>query len=117
MSDLLTNLTYVYMQIGVTGLIIVFLVVVAIWWITKGKKRSDDAKLKYAEEYARIGKVMENNTAAINNNTKVIEANTLQRANDQHCLEKLDERMARHGDQLDAIQRSQDICLDRLSRK
>lgn len=101
------------MNIGVTGLIIVVGLISFLWWVTKGRRRSEDIKIRQAEESARIGKIIENNTAVINNNTKVIEANTLQRADEKRCLEALADRMAEHGKQLDRIETQQAICLDR----
>jgi hypothetical protein len=53
----------------------------------------------------------------IANNTAVIEANTLQRQNEKKCLERMDDRMVRHGEQLDELLSNQRICMDRQERK
>jgi hypothetical protein len=68
-------------------------------------------------EYARTGKILENNTAAINNNTAVIEANTQQWQDEKRRLEALAERMCRHGEQLDELILNQKVCMDRQTRK
>lgn len=117
MGELINDMAYAYMQIGVTGLLIVVLLILLIWWVTKGRKEAAAERARLAEEYARTGKILENNTAAINNNTAVIEANTLQRQDEKRCLEAIADRMDRHGLQLDELLKNQAIQMDREERK
>lgn len=124
MTDLMESMTYMYLQIGVSGLIIVVGLVLLVWYFVKGRKEAQANRVRVAEEYARNGKIIENNTAAINNNSVVIEANTQQRIEEKRqrneerkCLEALAERITKHGEQLDEIQKQQAICLDRQQRK
>lgn len=113
----MAELVNAYMQLGVMGLIVVVGLWLLVWYFTKGKKQSEESKLRLIEEYARIGKVVENNTAVINNCSKVIEANTIQRKDEKRCLEAIAERMGKHGEQLDELLSNQRICMDRQNRK
>jgi len=112
MTDMITNMAAAYMNIGVTGLIIVVLLVLLVWWFTKGRKLSEGSRIRLAEELAKNGKIIENNTAVINNNSKVIEANTLQRADEKRCLEALIDRMTRHGEQHDEMLKNQAVAME-----
>lgn len=117
MADLMKDMTYIYLQIGVTGLLVVVGLVLLVWYLTKGKRIADEQRIRVAEEYARLGKIVENCTAVIGNNTAVIEANTLQRQDEKRCLEAIADRMGRHGEQLDELLSNQRVCMDRQNRK
>jgi|AGTN01.3.fsa_nt_gi hypothetical protein len=106
-----------YIQIGALGTFFVVALFAGLWWLTKGRKRSEEQKERQIQATAQNGKIIENNTAALNLCAEVIKANTQQRADEKRCLEKLDERMTRQGEQLDDIQRNQAICMDRQGRK
>lgn len=116
MTDLMNDMTYMYMNIGVTGLVIVVGCVLLVWYFTKGRKEAEASRTRIAEEYARTSKIIENCTAVIANNTAVIEANTSQRQDEKRCLESIADRMQRHGEQLDEIQKNQAVCMDRQRR-
>lgn len=111
MTGVVESMAAVYLNIGFTGLFVVVVLALVIWYFTKGRKQSDASKLKLAEEIARNGKIIENCTEVIRNNTAVIEANTLQRQDEKRSLDKLDERMARHGEQHDEMLRNQAVAM------
>lgn len=115
-EKMIDTMAYAYLQIGVSGLVIVVGLCLIIWYFVKGRKESQEYKIRIAEEYARTGKIVENNTAAINNNTAVIKATEIQRADEKKCLDIIATRLSRHGDQLDEIQRNQAVYMDRQHR-
>lgn len=113
MTDMVSSLTYAYLQIGVTGLIIVCLAVYFFYWMTKGKRRAEDAKMKQVEQDAKLGKIIENNTAALNLCTEVVKEIASQRDTEIQYLQRLDQRLTRHGDQHDEMLRNQAVAMDR----
>ena len=113
----MSELIGAYMQLGVTGLIVVVGMWLLIWWFTKGRKQSEESRTRMIEEFARTGKIIDNCTAVIANNTAVIEANSLQRQDEKRCLEAIADRTGKHGDQLDELLSNQRICMDRQVRK
>jgi len=72
---------------------------------------------KLVREQARVSTVIENCTAVIQNNTRVIEATTQARLDVKEDFSRFSERMVRHGEQLDCILSNQRVCLDRQIRK
>lgn len=98
---------------GPTGFILVVAAFILIWWFTKGRKRSEELKERQIAVMAENGEIIKMCTAVIQNNSVVIEANTLQRKEDTKCLERLEDCFSKQGSQLDEIQRKQAICMDR----
>lgn len=115
-ESMINTMAYAYLQIGVSGLLIIVGLWLIVWYFVKGRKETQEYKIRIAEEYARTGKIVENNTAAINNNTAVIELNTAQRADEKKCLDMITARLSKHGEQLDEIQTNQAIYMDRQVR-
>lgn len=106
-----------YTQLGFLGTFFVVTMGIVIWYFTKGRRKHTKEREKMIMEQVRIGEIINNNTAVINNNTKVIEANMDMRKTETAYLGQICDRMQRHGEQLDAIERQQAICLDRQQRK
>jgi flagellar basal body-associated protein FliL len=117
MEETLSGLTNMYLQTGFMGMFFIVVMMLVIWYFTKGRKQVADEKEKLIREQARISAVIDNNTSVINNNTEVIKINTQTRLDEKECLKRMDDRMERHGDQHDEMLRNQTVLLDRQNRK
>lgn len=117
MESMMDTAANVYMQTGFIGLFCIVVLFLVVWYFTKGRKESRQERDKLVKEQARGNQLIENCTAVINNNTKVIEQNTQTRLAEMSCIQKLDERLTRQGGQLDRLETNQTVCMDRQIRK
>lgn len=117
MESMMDTAVNVYMQTGFIGLFCIVTLFLVVWYFTKGRKETRKERDKLINEQARGNQLIENCTAVINNNTKVIEQNTRTRLTEMTYIQKLDERLTRQGGQLDRIETNQTVCMDRQIRK
>lgn len=131
MSDVLTQIVSVYLQIGFMALFSLTILGTFIWYITKGRKEMLAEKMRkdklYTERYAiehedrqaiaveiaRSGKVIENCTAVINNNSKVIEDSCKIRQQDTAKLDVIISGIEKHDATLDLLVRNQVAYMER----
>lgn len=131
MSDVLTQIVSVYLQIGFMALFSLTILGTFIWYITKGRKEMLAEKMRkdklYADRYAiehedrqaiaveiaRSGKVIENCTAVINNNSKVIEDSCKIRQQDAAKLDVIISGIEKHDATLDLLVRNQVAYMER----
>lgn len=106
-----------YAELGVAGFLIVVAAVILIWWLKTGRKQSEAIKTRLAEQLAINSKVIENNTAAVNNCTEVIKANTQQRQEDARYLCEYGQSCHKHGEQLDTLIMNQKVCMALQDKK
>lgn len=131
MSEVLTQIVSVYLQIGFMALFSLTILGSFIWYITKGRKEMLAEKMRkdklYTERYAiehedrqaiaveiaRSGKVIENCTAVINNNSKVIEDSCKIRQQDTAKLDVIISGIEKHDATLDLLVRNQVAYMER----
>lgn len=131
MSEVLTQIVSVYLQIGFMALFSLTILGAFIWYITKGRKEMLAEKMRkdklYTERYAiehedrqaiaveiaRSGKVIENCTAVINNNSKVIEDSCKIRQQDAAKLDVIISGIEKHDATLDLLVRNQVAYMER----
>ena len=131
MSDVLTQIVSMYLQIGFMAVFSLTILGAFIWYITKGRKEMLAEKTRkdklYAERYAiehedrqaiaveiaRSGKVIENCTAVINNNSKVIEDSCKIRQQDTAKLDVIISGIEKHDATLDLLVRNQVAYMER----
>jgi hypothetical protein len=131
MSEVLTQIVSVYLQIGFMALFSLTILGSFIWYITKGRKEMLAEKMRkdklYTERYAiehedrqaiaveiaRSGKVIENCTAVINNNSKVIEDSCKLRQQDTAKLDVIISGIEKHDATLDLLVRNQVAYMER----
>ncbi len=112
--DMMVN---AYAQIGFMALFCIVVLALIIWYFTKGRKDARADRDKLVKEQTRGNQLIENCTAVINNNSKVIELNTRTRLDEKESLDRLGERIENHGKQLDTLLTNQTVCMDRQNRK
>lgn len=131
MEDVVTNLVAVYLQVGFMAVFSLTVLGIVIWYLTKGRKEAAEEKAKkdklYAERYAiehedrqavaieiaRSGKIIENCTAVINNNSKVIEESYSIRQQELLRLENLLTAIGKQECALENIARNQLVYMER----
>ena len=116
MNELITNVAYTYMQIGVTGLIVVALVVGGVWWISRGRKPAMELQRQMIEVLAKNGTIIDRLGAVIEDNTLERRELTQHVKSVGHRVDKVSDQIENVSDQLDEIQREQAVCMDRQKR-
>jgi biopolymer transport protein ExbB/TolQ len=131
MSEIVSNLVAVYLQIGFMAVFSLTILGAAIWYLAKGRKefvaekeRKDklyqeryavehEDRQAIAVEIARSGKVIENCTAVINNNSKVIEESCKMRQADAMKLDQILSEVKKNDATLETLVINQALYMER----
>ncbi len=117
MTGVVQDLTSAYIQTGFMGVFFIVVMVIVLWYFTKGRKQMSDERERMVKEQGRTAAVIENNTAVIENCTEVIRASTLQRGEETRRIGEVCDRITTQGKQLDELLKNQAVCMDRQERK
>ena len=131
MNEIVSGLVSTYLQIGFMALFSLTVLGLGVWYLTIGRKEAKIEKARkdklYADRYAlehedrqaiaveiaRSGKVIENCTAVINNNSKIIEESCVARYKEAARLDQLLKCLDKQDQTLETIVRNQCCYMER----
>jgi uncharacterized protein HemX len=112
-DELIDGLVSIYIQTGFMALFSIVALCYGVWYLTKGRKEIKAEREAIVVEIARNGKIIENCTAVINNNSKVIEQASHIKTMELEKLTLLFNGMDKQGELLEELQKNQMIFMER----